>query len=225
MSHRTDIRIAAKNRLTGKTIAGETIFTSRARPITEENMPALLVYTGTEQCGRPEEDNDGNVRNRKLSLVIEGAIAATRDADLEQQMEEMAAAVEQAIHDDDTLGSLVVSCKWLTTDLDIVAEGRTLIGAIRVEFEASLYTHHNPDGSWYETGITETPTDIEILEPQSPSLPPYMYDKQTVLRPQAFRNDIATAPNTPGAPPAATEHFADGIKRDEFLHGIERISE
>ena len=62
-SHRTAIREKVKEMLTGKTIDASTIFTSRAKPLGEEDMPCLLIYTGADKRGRLTEEHD-------MSLVM-----------------------------------------------------------------------------------------------------------------------------------------------------------
>lgn len=171
-SHRTAIRQYVKALLTDKTIAGSRIFTNRAKPLGEEDMPALLIYTSTDKRGRPGDEHDGSMTYRKLDVIVEGAIENSRDIDLETVLEKMSDDIETAINDDETLGNLVIECRWTCTEIDIVPDARRLFGAVRVEFEAELYTHHDADASWIDTGITELPTEVIIREPDGPSLPP-----------------------------------------------------
>lgn len=186
-SHRTAIREKVKEILTGKTIAGSTIFTSRAKPLGEEDMPCLLIYTGADKRGRLTEEHDMSLVYRQVELVVECAIANARDLDLEAVMEQAADDIETAIAADETLGNLAIECYWQSTDIDIVADGRKLVGAVRVEFSAELYSRHDADMSWWEgDGLTETPNlPPTIVEPESPSLPPSIYvnDPETAKRP------------------------------------------
>lgn len=173
-SHRTAIREKVKEILTGKTIAGSAIFTSRAKPLGEEDMPCLLIYTGADKRGRLTEEHDMSLVYRQVELVVECAIANARDLDLEAVMEQAADNIETAIAADETLGNLVIECYWQSTDIDIVADGRKLVGAVRVEFSAELYSRHDADMSWWtEDGPTETPSQPPtIIEPAEPdSLP------------------------------------------------------
>ena len=173
-SHRTVIRDYLQTLLTGKTIAGDNVHTNRAKPLGEEDMPCLLIYTGIDRRGRETREHDMSMVYRKLEIVVECAIANARDFDLEAAMEQAAEDIQGALAADETLGQHVIECRWESTDIDIVAEGRKVFGAVRVEFEADLYTRHDADMDWWtEDGPTETPSQPPtIIEPAEPdSLP------------------------------------------------------
>ena len=171
-SHRTAIRQYLKALLTDKTIAGSRVFTNRARPMFDEDMPSMLIYTSGDKRGRPGDEHDGSMTYRKLAIVVEGAIENSRDIDLEAALEQMSDDIETAINTDETLGNLVIECRWTDTEMDIVPDARRVFGTVRVEFEAELYTHHDADASWIDTGMTELPTEVIIREPDAPGLPP-----------------------------------------------------
>lgn len=212
-NHRTAIREQARTMLAGATLAGAKVFTNRARPITPNDMPALLIYTGASRRG--DRERDGSMVHRRLELVVEGAVAATgRGEELEAQLEQLAEQVECALAADPTLGGLVMDARWQATDPDIVGDGRQLVGAVRVEFELELHTHHDGDGRWFGAfgNPAVTPGDVLVVDPAAPGT-----------------DGTGMAPGTPAGPrPGAGGETGDAsvdaiILGDDFHHGARTV--
>ena len=228
-SHRTVIRDYLKTLLTGKTIAGDKVYTNRAKPLGEEDMPCLLVYTGSDQRGRESREHDMSMVYRKLEIVVECAIANAREFDLESAMEQAAEDIQGTLAADETLGKHVIECRWQSTDIDIVSEGRKVFGAVRVEFEADLYTRHDADMDWWEWGsdITEPPSQPPtIIEPAAPDLPPSIYinDPETAKRPAPPISSDPRLTDEDGNPypvggNGGGSSGSGGVHPSTFLHG------
>lgn len=199
-NYRTDIREAVKTQLIGRTIAASNVFTSRAKPITPETMPAVLVYLG--EARRNEQELDMSLFRRHVALVIEGALTSSPEA-IELDLENFADQLEKAIEFDRTLGNLVIDTRWQSTEPDIVSSGRVLVGAVRVEYEVQVYTNER---IFPGMGIGTTdflPTTVEVVEPKAPTPYGNDYVKPALSHPDPIP-DFLTAPE-PG-----------------FLHGAER---
>ena len=228
-SHRTVIRDYLQTLLTGKTIAGDNVHTNRAKPLGEEDMPCLLIYTGIDRRGRETREHDMSMVYRKLEIVVECAIANARDFDLEAAMEQAAEDIQGALAADETLGQHVIECRWESTDIDIVAEGRKVFGAVRVEFEADLYTRHDADMDWWKWGsdITSPPSEPPtIIEPDAPDLPLSIYinDHETAKRPAPPISSDPRLTDEDGNPyPVGSDNGNGGTTAERetlpFLHG------
>lgn len=170
MSHRTDIREGVKAQLTGRTPAGATVLTSRSKPVSPADFPALLVYLGEAKRGRAE--HDGSLFQRNIMLVIEGALVATDEA-IETAAEDFAEAIEQAIEHDRTIGGLVIETRWQSTDIDIVVGSAQPIAAVRVEYDIEVYTNeYVPAGLGY---TDPTPPPAEVLVGPTPTSAEYAH--------------------------------------------------
>ena len=210
-NHRTAIREQARTMLAGATLAGAKVFTNRARPITPNDMPALLIYTGASRRG--DRERDGSMVHRRLELVVEGAVAATgRGEELEAQLEQLAEQVETALAADPTLGGLVLDARWQSTDPDIVGDGRQLVGAVRVEFELELHTHHDSAGRWIDAfgNPAATPGELLVAGPAEPD---------TDGLGMAAGTRTAPASGTIGIAGGASDSSVDAIIMGDFNHG------
>lgn len=144
MHYRQTIRDAVAARLTGETLAGPNVFTSRARPILEilqKREAVLSVYTADESSQRMP---DGYLLQRTLTISIEGA--AGGGDELDDTLDTFAEQVETAINADPTLGGLLTDQMVLTgTTSEISARGNQQIGAMRMDFECVYMTELGVD--------------------------------------------------------------------------------
>lgn len=206
MSHRANIRAQFKAALLGQTAAETRIFTSRSYPITPREMPALLVYTGSET--RSKSGGDGQLILRDVDVVVEAVMAAGDDPQtLEDDIDAFTTAVEDLIISDSRLSQRMVDVSWVGTAIDFAVDGRVQFAAARVEFVASVFT--NAADPLTEFGvpndITVTPTEPPLVGDWIAGLPPQQ------IHPARFGTQRMTVddPQHPTPP------------RDGFLHGAE----
>ena len=140
MHYRRQVREAVVQRLKdAATMAGANVFSSRARPVLEilrKHESVLNVYTSDEASSRAA---DGSVRERTLLVTVEGITGGGDDID--EALDLMCEQIEAAIDADPTLGTLLGSdLELANTVTDIGAVGNMIVGAVRLDFEATYYT-------------------------------------------------------------------------------------
>lgn len=140
MSYRTIIGNAMKDRLLGNTSAGVRVFTSLDRPLSPDDLPAVIIYTMASKRGK---DHYGNALiNRIVTLNIEAAITSTPEGAL-AAAEQLADQIEGAIEADPSLGSVVVDTMWQQTLTDVSAHGAVTLGVVLLEYEVEYLTARN----------------------------------------------------------------------------------
>ena len=128
MSHvRTQIRNAVAAALTGV----GTVHVARVYPVTEAELPVVLVYTNGEQI---EQGEFGSLE-RVLEVVVE--IVAQGDS-LDAAMDAVLVDVEQALGGG--LGALVTSFSAASIEVSTSTEGSAPIGRLRLAYEATYRT-------------------------------------------------------------------------------------
>lgn len=140
MSHpRSIIKNAIINQLTGKTDAQEKVYGNRAKPLFDQFLPAILVYSKDETIleGRFESDGFGPLK-RDLEIAIEAVILGGDDFD--QKLDDLSNQIENALDgfEIDTRKSDVLKMK--STEIDISIEGSKTYGAIRLNYTLTYYT-------------------------------------------------------------------------------------
>lgn len=161
-SYRDAINQAVKAQLTGKTIAGDRIFTSLDRlldPATD--LPAIMVYTTTSRRGRNDLGN--GLIPRLVNVVIEAAVVAGAGLEI-GAAEAFADEIETAIEADRSLGLVVNDCQWQQAATDATSHGSVTMGAAIVQYEVEIFTHVKPDGAYEpgDDGFTAPPTEIQV---------------------------------------------------------------
>jgi len=204
-THRNDITAAVQAQLAaanitvdGVQLTADRIYRSRAKPVTPDMMPALMVYMGEER--RDPQEHDGSLFHRRIVLVVEGAITAPADV-IDAMANELAKAIENAIEADRTLGNLVIETRWQTTDADAIASGRGVVAAVRIEYDCEVYTDE-----YIPKGLGLTPDPWQATEVKS--------DPHIVQPPDNYYHPVRP-PDSP-APP-----YVPPSDIDKFLHGDE----
>lgn len=101
---RTQIRNKVAEILKGNTSVGDNVFGSRVQPISNPELPALLVYTKQENVTE-QSISYPRTQQRRLSLTVEGYVK-TQDK-IDDEIDKIALEVEQLIAVDPSLGNLV----------------------------------------------------------------------------------------------------------------------
>ncbi len=142
---RQEIREAIANRLKEvQTTAGDNVFTSRAKPLFDQNLPAILVYTTNEKIKKDEWDIDGyGVRERELEISIE-AVDTGKD-NLDNQLDTLALEIENALDGWNIPNDLSAILRFQDTNSDIAIDGNKIYGAIRLNFQITYRTATNQE--------------------------------------------------------------------------------
>ncbi len=133
MAHkRKEIRAYIKTELAELAGMAAKVFSNRPTPTWDVELPALFVYTLLEG-GEPTADNGPSPSKRKLSLAIEVRVQA--DENLDDTIDDLAELVEGKITADPTLGGNAARASYVSTEIDVAAQGERPIGAARLTYE------------------------------------------------------------------------------------------
>lgn len=109
MSHgRTQIRAALATALTGLTTTAGRVFVHRIHPVTDAELPALMISTDEEQIAHATQ-RPPRSQARQLTATVRVLARATSalDTTLDNSLQE----IETAIYANRTLGGLARDCK------------------------------------------------------------------------------------------------------------------
>lgn len=121
------------------TIAGDRVFETRIRPIWQESLPAISVYTEQETISM----RSVSPRRYLRTLTVAIDCAAEGKADLDDTLDALSAQVENALELDATLIDVThVSDFWPRSAEMLVAEepGAKLTGICRLKFDIEYMT-------------------------------------------------------------------------------------
>ncbi len=136
---RTQIRNQVVSDLTGLTTTGNNVFASRMHRLASTDLPALLVYTLSEESG---VDSMSSPRGlfRELDLAVE-AIVEDNDAtddDLDTICKEVEAALGAS-----TLSGLAKDVFLSSTDIEFDGEKAKKYGSARMSWRIEYRTPEN----------------------------------------------------------------------------------
>lgn len=162
MSHqRTAIRQALVDRLKTKvddvflTDAEDRIYGSRAKPLFDQFLPAIIVYTRSENILEERFTSDGyGASRRDLEVAIEAVVLGNEQVD--DILDNIAKQIEDALDGFEMETRKADILKLKSTEIDVSIEGSKIYGAVRITYGITYYTaNKQPDNS----GII--PTEIE----------------------------------------------------------------
>ena len=140
---RQQIRERVGTMLTGLTSTASRVYESRVYPLQDSELPALLIYTKSEDS-LPLVMSSDRVMERELSLVVE--CYAKANSNFDDTIDTISKEVEEAIAADTTLNSLAKDIFIQSTEIEFNAEGESPVGYATLTF---LTTYHvketNPD--------------------------------------------------------------------------------
>lgn len=145
MSHvRKQIRDYFETTLTGLTTTGTKVYASRVYSLSEDKLPALVIYTKSESS---EEVSfvGKRVQNRELTVAVEGYVR--RNATFDDLIDTISKEVEVALLSDPTLGGLAINTQLQSSEIDFSGESEQPVGTIVLTFAVQYRT---------ETGQPET---------------------------------------------------------------------
>lgn len=145
MHVRQQIRERVANALLGLGPTGTRVYRSRVYPLQEAQLPGLLVYTKLEGSEKTTQGKSATLI-RDVTVLVEGHVLAT--ADLDDELDQIAAEVEDALGSDQTLSGLAKDFSGIEeTRVELGVEGEISYGVIQLDF---TYT--------YATKITDSQT-------------------------------------------------------------------
>lgn len=138
MSHvRKQIRDYFAVSLNGLTTTGSKVYASRVYPLQSENLPAVLVYTTSEESEETAFSKQ-RVQDRVVSVIVEGYVKANSNFD--DTLDSIAREVEEALLDDPTCGGLSKNMVLTSTEAEYSGDGEAPVGTIRMTFQVNYRT-------------------------------------------------------------------------------------
>ena len=117
----------------------ENVFASRAKPLFDQDLPAVLVYASNESVKQERWDTDGfGPLTRELNLFVE-AVDTGKD-DLDDKLDELAEKIEAALDGWEIPNRKSAILRFKGTDTDMSIEGNKTYGAVRLAFSLTYRT-------------------------------------------------------------------------------------
>lgn len=144
MTHpRIDIRNAVCEQLKQ---SFTNVYATRTKPLFDQDLPALIVYTGNENIKEERWDTDGHGDlTRELEIFVEGV--DTGKDDLDEKLDTIAEQIENLLDGWDVPNRRNAVLRFKTTETDISIDGNKIYGAIRLGYTLTYMTktHNNDD--------------------------------------------------------------------------------
>ena len=159
MSHKRQIiRDAIINQLKDKTDAGSNVYGNRAKPLFDQSIPAILVYSKQENILEDQYNIDGYAPlKRELEIAIEAVIIASDEFD--QKLDDIASQIESALDGFEIETRKADLIKLKSTEIDYSIESSKIYGAVRLTYSVIYRTSvKQPDNSG--TPITEIESNL-----------------------------------------------------------------
>ena len=146
---------------------GGRVFGQRAIPLQEASLPAACVYTAGEQIATISDSTKLHSRRVRLVVHIIGQAHDHTGAGLDDQLDDLADAVEAAIYADSTLGGAVSDVTLTAIEgPDLADSGAVVIGEIRVVYEA-VYDTELRDADESLPGLESVRVEYETHAPRA----------------------------------------------------------
>ena len=135
---RQKIREAIVNILIDRTDAKKFVKPNFTAPIFIEDLPAILIYTRSEDI--EEFSISPRELKRTMQLVIEIVSAGTNDINLQDQLDTISEQVEQLLSQDDTLDCTVEDIILNSVEFEFIDEGNKPTGSARLIYSVIYLT-------------------------------------------------------------------------------------
>lgn len=140
---RQQIRERVATTLTGLTTTGSRVYQSRVYPMTETNMPGILIYSTSEDSEIDVMGSTGTL-NRLLNLTVEGYVKSTTEFD--DKIDDICKEIETAMAGDQTINGLAKNSFLAGTEINYSGEGEQPIGVVTLNYVVQYRTATNaPD--------------------------------------------------------------------------------
>lgn len=167
MNHpRTIIRQALIDKLKTKvndafpTAAEDRIYGSRAKPLFDQFLPAILIYSRNETILEERFVTDGyGASKRELELAIEAVAigsVVSGDEQIDDLLDKIAKQIEDALDGFEIPSRKADILRLKTTEIDVAIEGSKIYGAIRLTYSIIYYTANKPpEGQDFTSSLTK----------------------------------------------------------------------
>ena len=140
MTHiRESIRKDVVATVTGLTTTGNNVFATRMRPVSDSQLPCLLVYATEELISL--EDGTLDAPSRTINVRISGVVEA--NSSLDDTLDDIAEEVEIAMRIDITQGGYSISTDLISTTTELEGEANKQVGIVHLDY---LITYRTPFG-------------------------------------------------------------------------------
>lgn len=138
MAHvRTQIRDRLMTILTGLATTGSRVYRSRVHPMTENTMPGICVYCGTEKA----VGGTLKATEKAMNIVIDAYVAGSEyDDDVDQIQAEVEAALYADFSDKRYFAGLVTNLAYATAESKYFGDAKVKHGILRMIYEATYST-------------------------------------------------------------------------------------
>jgi hypothetical protein len=134
------IREAAQAALVAaNTAAGTRVTETRLGPQRATELPAISVYTLSEEVDPASAQSAPRELKRELQLAVEGWVRATGNVD--DALDALALEIERAMHADPTLGGACSDSVLASTEVGIKMDGDRPMGAVHIVYVVRFYTY------------------------------------------------------------------------------------
>ena len=137
---RQQIRERVATTLTGLTTTGSRVYQSRVYPMTETNMPGILIYSTSEDSEIDVMGSTGTL-NRLLNLTVEGYVKSTTEFD--DKIDDICKEIETAMAGDQTINGLAKNSFLAGTEINYSGEGEQPIGVVTLNYVVQYRTATN----------------------------------------------------------------------------------
>jgi hypothetical protein len=143
---RKAIRKAAVAQIMGtattfRTRANDRVVAARRAPWSIKNLPAIAVYTNTDDVSPDSHDTAPLELEREVDLTVEAAIAtsALEPEQIDDRLDDFAREIEIAIQRDPGLGGVASYCRLAASEIIELEKGSESIGVVRLSFRTRYY--------------------------------------------------------------------------------------
>ena len=136
MSHkRVAIRSAIKDILiAANTDAGTRVFSGRIDPGFKPELPAILIYSTEETVDREDITKVG-LRLRTVQMVIKAAVAVSAKEEAQDQLDDLAEQIEEAIDADELLNRTCETVWFDKTEFSLSpGDGENLLALVNLTY-------------------------------------------------------------------------------------------
>lgn len=140
---RQQIRERVGTTLTGLTTTSSNVYQSRVYPLETGNLPALIIYTKSEDS-LASVIGTNRLIERQLTLAVEAYVKSVSNSD--DTIDTICKEVESALAADTTINSLAKDIYLESTEITYTGEGEKPIAVCTMNFLIHYFTQQsNPD--------------------------------------------------------------------------------
>lgn len=125
------------------TLAKDHVYDSRVKPLFDQHLPALLVYTRDERSWKTSITAMGSSPTNGNWILPLKDLA--NSPDLDELIDKLALDIEYALLGFEIPGFLNAVIKMISTETDVVIDGAHCYGAVRINYTITYYTATNKE--------------------------------------------------------------------------------